>query len=141
MARKANLIEKFISSENQERHDIETCNSSFCGEKGFNFKDTEDFGMPRFVCNVVQNRNWREFAKHPQPAVIPIVQEFYANFPKDATEWVYVRGSRVFFDSRNINNFFQLQDEEDGYEEYLSSLEDHDWDEMLLRVCCEPQEN
>ena len=91
--------------------------------------------MPRFVYNVVRSRNWREFSKHPQPAVIPIVREFYANFPKDDVEWVYVKGSRVFFDSRNINSFFQLPDEEDGYEDYLSSLEDHDWDEMLLRVC------
>ena len=48
---------------------------------------------------------------------------------------MYVRGSRVLFDSRNINSFFQLHDEEDGYEEYLIALEDHEWDELLLRVC------
>ena len=136
LARKANLVAKFTSSENQERHDSKTCNQSFCGEKGFNFNESEDLGMPQFVYNVVWSRNWREFSKHPQPAVIPIVREFYANFSKDDAEWVYMRGSRVFFDSRNINSFFQLPDEEDSYEDYLSSLEDHEWDEMLLRGLC-----
>ena len=55
--------------------------------------------MPQFVCNVVQNTNWKEFVKHPQPIIIPIVREFYANFPNDVAKWVYVRGSQVYFDS------------------------------------------
>ncbi|KAL5564746.1 hypothetical protein UlMin_027910 [Ulmus minor] len=135
MARRANLMEKFVSSESQERYNSETCNRSFCGEKGFHFKEADDLGMPRFVCSVVESRSWRDFAKHPQPAVIPVVREFYANFPNDAAEWVYVRGSRVSFDSRTINSFFQLQDEDDGFEEYVNALEDHEWAEMLLRVC------
>ena len=135
VARRANLVEKFSSAANQERHNNETCNRSFCGEKGFSFKESDDLGMPQFVCSVVQSRNWRDFAKHPQPAVISIVREFYANFPKDAADWVWVRGNRVAFDSQSINQFFHLQDDEDGYEESLSALEDHEWDELLLRVC------
>ena len=135
LARRANLVEKFASSECQERYNSETCNRTFCGEKGFHFKEADDLGMSQFVCSVVQSRSWRDFAKHPQPAVILVVREFYANFPNDAAEWVYVRGSRVLFDSRTINSFFQLQDVEDGYEEYVSALEDHEWAELLLRVC------
>ena len=53
LARKANLVAKFTSSENQERHHSETCNRSFCGEKGFNFNESEDLDMPQFVYNVV----------------------------------------------------------------------------------------
>ena len=81
-----------------------TCKRSLCGENGFSLNNTKDYGMPGFVHDVVRNRNWIEFSKHPQPVVIPIVREFYANFHNDASEWVVVRGIRVHFNSRSINN-------------------------------------
>ena len=63
-----------------------------------------------------------------------MVREFYANFPRDAADWVIIRVVRVGFDSQSINNLFQLPNDDDGYEAYLFSFEEHDWEELLLRV-------
>ena len=71
--------------------------------------------------------------------MIPIVREFYVNFPNDASEWVVVRGIHVHFDSRSINNIFQLLDDNDEYEDYLCSLEEQDWEELLMRVVSQEQ--
>ena len=67
--------------------------------------------------------------------MIPIVREFYANFPNDVPEWVVVRGIRVHFDSRSISNIFQLPDDDDEYEDYLCSLEEQDSEEFLMQIC------
>lgn len=80
--------------------------------------------MREFVHDVVRRRNWVAFVKHLRPVMLPIVREFYANFPRDDVDWVIVRKTQVYFNSNLINAIYELFDEDDNYDAYLLSLEE-----------------
>lgn len=82
-----------------------------------------------------REEQWNEFAKQPESIMLPVVQEFYANFLDDDQEWVPIRRVKVYFDQANINNIFKSDTREDGYYEYIQSLDEDGWEETLLRVC------
>ena len=57
-----------------------------------------------------------KLCEHPDLGVALIVHEFHANLRDKIGSTVYVQGVWVPFDSVTINNYFELEDEDE--EEY-----------------------
>ena len=53
---------------------------------------------------------WEILCEHPDPAVVPIVREFYANGKEKDDLRVFFRGKWVKFDSTMINRYYGLDD-------------------------------
>ncbi|XP_073137404.1 uncharacterized protein [Henckelia pumila] len=96
------------------------------------FDTTIGFELNRIIwCNVgdeVLERQWLQFVKQSQEAVISLVREFYANLKVKHVEFkVLVHGKMVPFDSMAINTLFHfLPVDNDQYVEYKSGDIDYD---------------
>ena len=72
----------------------------------------------------IDANRWEILCKHPEPAVVPIVKEFYANGKERDEFRVFVRGKWVKFDRTTINRYYGLADiEDDQYQALLESNE------------------
>ena len=58
----------------------------------------------------IDANRWEILCEHPEPAVVPIVREFYANGKERDEFWVFVRGKWVKFDRTTINHYYGLAD-------------------------------
>ena len=77
--------------------------------------------------------------EHPEPAVVPIVREFYANGKESDDFRVFVRGKWVKFDRLTINHYYGLANiEDDQYQDLLES-EEAKWDEIKNACARNPQ--
>ena len=86
----------------------------------------------------IDANRWEILCEHPEPAVVPIVREFYANGKERDDFRVFVRGKWVKFDRTTINHYYGLADiENDQYQALLES-EEAKWDEMKNALCKEP---
>ena len=61
----------------------------------------------------IDANRWEILCKHLEPAVVPIVREFYANGKERDEFRVFVRGKWVKFDCSTINHYYGLADIED----------------------------
>ena len=81
-----------------------------------NKKFISERGIPRipdgfehyWLSAEVARRGWTTFCEPRDPAVIPVVREFYARVPDHQGGKVRVRGKTVQFDADMINRFFEL---------------------------------
>lgn len=71
-----------------------------------------------------------------QPAVEPLVREFYANLPDRQEGTVFVRGADVPFTERVINQFFNLTNLDQ--DEYIQFKRSHYEDNIILLVIAKP---
>ena len=86
----------------------------------------------------IDANRWEILCEHPEPAVVPIVREFYANGKEKDDFRVFVRGKWVKFDHTMINHYYGLADlEDDQYQDLLES-EEAKWDEIKNALCKEP---
>lgn len=70
----------------------------------------------------VAGRGWSTFCEPRDPAVIPVVREFYARVPDHQGGKVRVRGKTVKFDAVTLNHFFELPiPEVDEYAAFVES--------------------
>ena len=70
----------------------------------------------------IANKGWGKFVQHPEPAVVPVIHEFYANVAEHQNFKVFVRGKMVPFDRSTINKYYELLDiENDEYHSFYSS--------------------
>lgn len=61
----------------------------------------------------MQQWKWELFAKQPQPALIPVVKEFYTNAGEYRDIQVFVKSKWFPFDSTSINRLYNLSDVDD----------------------------
>ena len=73
--------------------------------------------------------------EHPDPAVVPIVREFYANGKERDDLRVFVRGKWVKFDRTTINHYYGLVDIEDDHYQDLLESEEAKWEEIKNALC------
>ena len=76
--------------------------------------------------------------EHPEPVVVPIVKEFYANGKERDDFRVFVRGKWVKFDPSTINHYYGLADIEDDQYQALLESEEAKWDEIKNSLWKEP---
>ena len=57
----------------------------------------------------IDANKWEILCEHPDPAVVPLVREFYANGKERDEFRVFVREKWVKFDRTTINNYYGLQ--------------------------------
>ena len=69
--------------------------------------------LERKVNWTIDRNRWELLCEHPDPVVVPIVREFYANGKERDGFRVFVRGKWVAFDRTTINGYYGLVDLED----------------------------
>ena len=77
-------------------------NRSFIKEKGFHH-------LKDFFRKTIANKGWRALCKPPTPATTIVVREFYANLAGLVLKKVRVRGVLVDFNTKYINEFYNLE--------------------------------
>ena len=121
---------KFLSYETQKKYTDQT-KIHVIQERGLVQKL-----QPRVNWTITANQ-WEILCEHPDPAVVPIVREFYANGKERDDLRVFVRGKWVKFDRTTINNYYGLSNlHDDQYQELLESTEAK-WEEMKNALCKE----
>ena len=73
------------------------------------------------VKQTIEDNQWNLLCEHLEPAVVPIVREFYANGMKRDGYKVFVKGKWVPFDQTTINNYYGLNNVDD--EEYQAIVD------------------
>lgn len=87
------------------------------------------------IPHIIKDRNWIEFIKLRESAVVPVVRWFYSNAVEREGKF-YVRGKIVPFDRKAVNAFYKFPDiDNDGYSTYLSKQLDLD---EVIQVLCRP---
>ena len=76
--------------------------------------------------------------EHPNPAIVPIIREFYANGKERDEFQVFVRGKWVKFDCTTINHYYGLADIEDDQYQVLLESDETNWDDIKNALCKEP---
>ena len=85
----------------------------------------------------IDANRWEILCEHPDPAVVPIIREFYANGKERDEFWVFVRGKWVKFDRTTINHYYDLADIEDDQYQALLESDETKWDEIKNALCKE----
>ena len=97
---------KFLSYETQKKF-MDQLRIHVIQEKGLVQK------LQHKVNWTIDANRWEILCEHPDPAVVPIVREFYANSKEKDEFQVFVRGKWVKFDRTMINGYYGLADIED----------------------------
>ena len=82
----------------------------------------------------IDANRWEILCEHPEPTVVPIVREFYANGKARDDFQVFVRGKWVKFDRTTINHYYGLANIKD--DQYQALLEMRRQNGMRLRMLC-----
>ena len=86
----------------------------------------------------IDANRWELLCEHPDPAVVPIVREFYANGKERDGFRVFVRGKWVAFDRTTFNGYYGLIDIEDDQYQALLESDKTNWDDIKNALCKEP---
>ena len=86
----------------------------------------------------IDANRWEILYEHPEPAVVPIVREFYANGKEKDDFRVFVKSKWVKFDRSTINHYYGFADIEDDQYQALLESEEVKWDEIKNSLCKEP---
>ncbi|XWS44637.1 hypothetical protein CRYUN_Cryun15aG0065300 [Craigia yunnanensis] len=78
---------------------------------------------------------WEKLVAQPEPTVVSVVREFYANSIKHHDYRVFVRGKQVSFDRTTINQYFGVPNINN--DEYFTAIDDcnFDWDKVVRHLC------
>ena len=90
------------------------------------------------VNQTIDANRWEILCEHLEPAVVPIVREFYANGKERDGFRVFVRGKWVAFDRTTINGYYGLADIEDDQYQVLLESDETNWDDIKNALCKEP---
>ena len=90
------------------------------------------------VSRTIRENKWEVLCEHPDPVVVPIVREFYANSMEQEDLKVMVKGKLVPFDQTTINRFYELENV--ANDKYHPMIENDctNWDEIKNALCKEP---
>ena len=119
---------KFISFTTQERYTSQQ-----------QLKPIQERGLiqnlDRHVKNKIKDYKWEVLRDHPEPAVVPVVREFYANGMERNGFTVTVRGKSVSFDHSTINRYYGLANFENDEYQPLVTNDGTNWDEIKEFLC------
>ncbi|KAJ4715373.1 Retrovirus-related Pol polyprotein from transposon 17.6 [Melia azedarach] len=95
-ARKLKDCPRFISNEAEEHFEEHLKNNKLLLEKGFHMQDSLSFRLPSNVSEVIVQRGWNKFVQNPDPPLVAVAKEFYANWldseeeltTKEGTQWI-----------------------------------------------------
>ena len=121
---------RFVNEAARKRYEevIKQKDKGFIPERGLTAKQAMDWS---------RGRNWAMFMSAPEePAVEPLVREFYANFPERQDDIVFVRGEDVPFSAQEINKFYDLPEIfTDQYGEFKRTSRN---DDIILSAIAKP---
>ena len=86
----------------------------------------------------IDANRWEILCEHLDPAVVPIVREFYANGKERDEFWVFVRKKWIKFDHTTINHYYGLANIEDDQYQALLESDETNWDDIKNALCKEP---
>ncbi|XP_073121776.1 uncharacterized protein [Henckelia pumila] len=78
-------------------------------------------------------RKLNVFCKVPEPAIVPVVREFYANAPAREDSKAFVRGKLVLFDAETLNRLFDTPTVDDSQFRNFKANPDYN---LILREMC-----
>ena len=55
----------------------------------------------------INNKGWKTLVEHPTPAIVLVVQEFFANAYEYQDYKVFVKGKTVSFDRTTISRYYK----------------------------------
>lgn len=120
----------FVSEATSERYHSLSMGKSLIPERGIMPHETQDFG----VAVMIAERGWENFTVQPEPAVVAIVKEFYANAKEARNNVVQIRGKSGAFDRASINAYYRtVAIDDDEFIEYRQ--EELDWDQVIKYLC------
>ena len=93
---------KFVNMGASEKFTLISKNRSFIKEKGFHHPEY-------FFHKTITQKGWKALSQPPRPTATMVVREFYANLSSHMVKQVRVRGMLVDFNSRFINEFYNLE--------------------------------
>lgn len=137
VARKSSAATKFVSDEAAEKFEKVVSKRPLHLEKGFVLHETTTMGYTKPVYSVITIHNWRHFCRQPEEALIPLVREFYANFPEGQPEAVEVRGMSVDFRPSDINHLYRLEEGEDNYANLIENINEELLQQVISTLCVE----
>lgn len=123
---------RFVSHAAQERYN-RMATRSLVPERGLRPDQSKDGDMAVMIAE----RNWFTLTEQPEPAVITVVKEFYANVPEHDHYTVFVRGKTVEIGEEDFNECYQLP-VEDFHDEYAGFISDGPDYEQIIRELCQP---
>ena len=87
------------------------------------------------VKQTIEDNKWNLLCEHPDPAVVSVFRELYANGMERDEYNIFVKGKWVPFDWTTINNYYGLDNVED--EEYHAILDNDatNWDAIRDELC------
>ena len=62
-----------------------------------------------FYHKTIANKGWKALCQPPTPVATMVVREFYANLSAYVLKKVRVRGVLVYFSTKSINEFYNLE--------------------------------
>ncbi|KAJ4721065.1 Retrovirus-related Pol polyprotein from transposon opus [Melia azedarach] len=89
------------------------------------------FGFPSYVLEVIVQRGWHKFVQNPDPPLVAVVKEFYANWLDPEEEMVRVKGTEVDCSIGAINQVYRLVDIIDEYSEFMKTMIEEQINETL----------
>ena len=111
--------DKFVSAVTSNRYDQSLIKKVPITERWFSIQEGDFPDFDRIICE----RGWTQFCKQSQAAIIPLVQEFYANAYEHQGNIVRVWGKQVRFDCKTLNQYYALYDIK--FDEYSAYVRDH----------------
>ena len=82
-------------------------------DKGF-ISEREFGRLISLFSKIIEKKGWDFFYKHKALSFAALVREFYSNMVEMKEDFVYVRGIRVPFGHKRINEVFQLKELKHG---------------------------
>ncbi|KAJ4715184.1 DEAD-box ATP-dependent RNA helicase 56-like isoform X1 [Melia azedarach] len=116
-ARKLKDCPRFISDK-AEHFEEHLKNKKLLLEKGFHMQDSPSLGLPSYVSEVIVQQGWNKFVQNPDPPLVAVVKEFYANWLDPEKEVVTVKGTEVDCSVGAINHIYGLVDIADECSEF-----------------------
>ena len=77
-------------------------------------------------------KGWTELCKRPEPALAPIVREFYAKLCGERDGTIFVPGKWVPFGKKEINEYYQPKEE--NREEFQALAQRPSYDTILKHL-------
>lgn len=123
---------RFVSAEAQERYN-RMATQSLVPERGLRSDHTKDGELVVMIAE----RSWFTFTEQPDPTVIAVVKEFYANVSEHFHYGAYVRGKTVEIGEDEINGYYQFPTagQRNAYASFVSQGPDY---ELIIRELCQP---
>ncbi|KAJ4728536.1 DEAD-box ATP-dependent RNA helicase 56-like isoform X2 [Melia azedarach] len=129
--RKLKDCPRFISDEAEEHFEEHLKNKKLFLEKGFHMQDSPSLGLPSYVSEIIVQRGWHKFVQNPDPPLVAVVKEFYANWLDPKEEVVMVRGTEVDCSVGAINQIYGLVDITDEYFKFTETVTEEQINEAL----------